>query len=109
MPTWFDSPSDIGSVLGIASIVLGALLWLIRNEIAKTRKEMKPNHGSSLRDQIDILVERQTDVVRDVRDIRAVVEAHNERLYSGLSKVHARLDDHIQDHLNNINRNKTDG
>lgn len=107
MPPWLDSPSDISAVVGTITVVLGALLWLIRNEIAKTRKEMQPNHGSSMRDQIDILVERQGDVVRDVRDIRAVVEAHNDRLYSGLAKVHARLDEHILDHLHNSTN--TDG
>jgi hypothetical protein len=61
-----------GALIGIATAILGGLLWLIRAQVAMLR-EFKPNGGQSARDQWN-----RTEA--DVREIRR------------------RLDDHIDNH-----------
>jgi hypothetical protein len=61
-----------GALIGIATAILGGLLWLIRAQVAMLR-EFKPNGGASARDQWN-----RTEA--DVREIRR------------------RLDDHIDNH-----------
>lgn len=73
VPDWFDTPAEIAVIVGLLSVVLGALSWLIKAQIAMQR-EFKPNGGSSTRDQLN-------RIEGDVRDLRK------------------RLDDHIQYHL----------
>ena len=51
--SWFDSPAEILSILGIASVILGALFWIIDSRLAKVQREFKPNGGTSLRDQLN--------------------------------------------------------
>lgn len=57
---------DLLPILVIASMVLGALLWIIRAQLSMER-QFKPNHGNSLRDSIDRL-ERNDDYLRDRLD-----------------------------------------
>ena len=40
------------TVVGIAAVILGALLWLIRAQVSMM-KEFRPNGGSSMRDQLN--------------------------------------------------------
>lgn len=40
------------TVVGIAAVILGALLWLIRAQVSMMR-EFRPNGGSSMRDQLN--------------------------------------------------------
>lgn len=61
-----------GALIGIATAILGGLLWLIRAQVSMLR-EFKPNGGQSARDQWN-----RTEA--DVREIRR------------------RLDDHIDNH-----------
>ncbi len=60
------------ALIGIATAILGGLLWLIRAQVSMLR-EFKPNGGQSARDQWN-----RTEA--DVREIRR------------------RLDDHIDNH-----------
>jgi hypothetical protein len=60
------------ALVGIATAILGGLLWLIRAQVSML-KEFKPNGGASARDQWN-----RTEA--DVREIRR------------------RLDDHIDNH-----------
>ena len=51
--SWFDSPGEILSILGIASVILGALFWIIDSRLNKVLKEFRPNGGTSVRDQLN--------------------------------------------------------
>ena len=89
-PEWLDSPSEAVTVLALLGSVLAALTWLIRAQIAQ-EKELKPNHGSSLRDAIDRIERNQAqfhaEMRQDMRDVRANIGA-----------VHERVDTHLNDH-----------
>ena len=51
MSDWTDSPGDWLALLSIMVLLLSALGWYIRSELAKTRSEFKVNGGSSAKDQ----------------------------------------------------------
>jgi hypothetical protein len=57
---------DLVPVFVIASMVLGALVWIIRAQLSIDR-QFKPNGGHSLRDSIDRL-ERNDNYLRDRLD-----------------------------------------
>lgn len=98
MPEWIDSPAEALTILSIAGVLLAALLWLIKAQIAQM-KELKPNHGSSMRDAIDRMEAALREIKSDVRDLRQSDKEQSERLYSSIGKVHGRLDEHIHDHI----------
>ena len=76
MPVWFDGPGDWLAVLTMFSIVLAGLLWIIRAEVRRTRDEFRPNGGGSLRDQVDLIVHRQGEVLADVAYLRQRLDQH---------------------------------
>lgn len=61
-----DEVSDLIPIFVIASMVLGALVWIIRAQLSMER-QFKPNGGHSLRDSIDRL-ERNDNYLRDRLD-----------------------------------------
>lgn len=69
----------------VAALALGKRLLLgqVHKDLDDVRKELKPNGGASVRDAIDRIAEKQTEIQRDVREVRQ------------------RLDDHITWHLEN--------
>lgn len=66
MPDWIDSPAEFLTVLTITSMVLAALIWLIRAVYAISH-ETRPNSGLSMRDAVD-RIERQVDKLNDKLD-----------------------------------------
>lgn len=98
MPEWVDSPPEVLTLLSILVLVLSGLTWLIRAQVRQMR-EMKPNHGSSLRDAIDRIEKGQENIQKDVRDLRVQHNEMNERIFNSVGKVHGRLDEHIHDHM----------
>lgn len=74
MPKWIDTPGKLLTALTIASVVLGALFFIIDARVSKVTREFKPNGGSSLRDAID-RIERKQD------------------------RIESKIDDHVTWHL----------
>jgi len=75
----------IGLALTALPIVAAILLYIVRAEIVKATRPIQPdaNGGKSLPDVAAntlLIVERQTDIIRDLREMRQ------------------RLDDHIDSH-----------
>jgi hypothetical protein len=73
-----------GAVLAIVAVVVLLKKWLLgdlRGDLDDVRGQLRRNGGTSLRDAIDRIEERQTDIATDVR------------------RVTERLDDHITYHL----------
>jgi hypothetical protein len=75
MGEWLDTPGEVLAVLSIVAIISGALLFLIKSQVALTR-QAQPNGGSSLRDAFDRLEASVGDIHADVREIRATQQAH---------------------------------
>lgn len=49
----FDSPSEWAAILSIAALVFAGLFFVIDARVRRILAELKPNHGSSVRDAID--------------------------------------------------------
>jgi len=61
-----NNAGDLLPILAVGSMVLGALIWIIRAQLSMER-QFKPNGGHSLRDSIDRL-ERNDNYLRDRLD-----------------------------------------
>lgn len=75
MGEWLDTPGEVLAVLSCTALIVGALLFLIKSQVALTR-QTQPNGGSSLRDAFDRLQESVNGIHTDVREIRANQQAH---------------------------------
>ena len=98
MPEWIDSPAEVLTLLSILGVVLAGLVWMIRAQIAQM-KELKPNHGSSMRDAVDRIEIALQEIRVDIRDLRKADKEQAERLFNSVGKVHGRMDEHIHDHM----------
>jgi hypothetical protein len=65
-------------------------------------KEVVTNGGSSLRDAVDRIEINQREIKEDVREVRATLAEHNNRLFNGLGRIDGRVDDHVRDHLDGV-------
>lgn len=90
--------NDLAPFVAVSVALLGGLIWIIKAQIAMT-KQFTPNGGSSLRDSIDRLERTLTETRADVKELRAKDDEQSERLISSIGRVHARLDEHMRDHL----------
>lgn len=57
MPDWIDTPGEFLTVLTITSLILTALIWLIRAVYA-INHEVRPNSGLSMRDAVNRIEEK---------------------------------------------------
>ena len=55
--------------LAIVTALLGGLLWIIKTQVAAMRRDMQPNGGSSIKDQLN-------RIENDVREVRNKVDDH---------------------------------
>jgi len=53
MPEWIDTPPELLTILTIIGVTMAALFFIIDSRVRKTLEELRPNHGSSLRDAVD--------------------------------------------------------
>jgi outer membrane murein-binding lipoprotein Lpp len=90
--------TDPLAFVGLAVALLAGLSWIIKAQISMS-KQFTPNGGSSLRDAINRLEKDAQDMRSDVRELRNRAEESNERIINSVGKVHARLDEHVRDHL----------
>lgn len=98
MGEWTDTPGDWLAILSIMSIILAALVWLIR-AVTLQGKQFRPNGGNSLRDTVNDIRTDQRSSRDEISDLRTMLFEQNERVNTSMSKVHARIDDHLRDHL----------
>lgn len=73
-----------GAVLAIVAVIVLLKRWLLadlKSDIDDVRGQLRRNGGTSLRDAVDRIEQRQADIAADVR------------------RVTERLDDHITFHL----------
>ena len=106
MPDWLNEPGEWSALVAIFAAVMGALLWLIRKEIQTTKHEFRPNHGNSMRDVVNRIESNQQTMLSEIGEIRTHQYEQQERLFNSVGKVHARIDEHIRDHLNDDKEKK---
>lgn len=65
--------SEITALVSVAVTVitalLGGLLWVVKSQVSSMQKDLKPNGGSSIKDQLN-------RIEVDVRDVRGKVDDH---------------------------------
>lgn len=89
---------------GLTALALGGLLWLINTRIKAISHETSPNSGSSMKDVVGQIYSEVRNVRAEQAEWRTEQNRHNDRLYDSVARVHKRLDDHISDHLNGVDR-----
>jgi hypothetical protein len=90
--------TDPLAFVGLAVALLAGLSWIIRAQIAMA-KQFTPNGGSSLRDAVNRLEKDAQEARAEMKELRHRAEESNERIIASVGKVHARLDEHVRDHL----------
>ena len=91
-------PTDPLAFVGLAVALLAGLLWIIKAQISMS-KQFTPNGGSSLRDAINRLEQDAQEMRVDMKELRRRAAESDERIINSVGKVHARLDEHVRDHL----------
>jgi hypothetical protein len=91
--------TDPLAFVGLAVALLAGLSWIIRAQIAMA-KQFTPNGGSSLRDAVNRLEKDAQEMRSEMKELRHRAEESDERIINSVGKVHARLDEHVRDHLN---------
>jgi hypothetical protein len=91
--------TDPLAFVGLAVALLAGLSWIIRAQISMS-KQFTPNGGSSLRDAVNRLEKDAQEMRQDIREMRQHEDERAERIINSVGKVHARLDEHVRDHLN---------
>lgn len=77
--------SIISSIVGVGVVVLGGARWILKKyiqEVTETLKELKPNSGTSIKDQVTRLEKRmdEADILR--RELNKKVEKIYDHLLS---------------------------
>jgi len=91
--------TDPLAFVGLAVALLAGLSWIIRAQISMS-KQFTPNGGSSLRDAVNRLEKDAQEMRQDIKEMRTHEDERAERIINSVGKVHARLDEHVRDHLN---------
>ena len=91
--------TDPLAFVGLAVALLAGLSWIIRAQISMS-KQFTPNGGTSLRDAVNRLEKDAQEMRVEMKELRHHAAESDERIISSVAKVHARLDEHVRDHLN---------
>ena len=79
-----DWAGFILTTLSIVTLIAGGVKWLVKHYFDEIKSELKPNSGSSLKDQVTRLEERSNEADQMRRDMNAK-----------LDKMYMVLIDHI--------------
>ncbi len=79
-----DWAGFILTTLSIVTLIAGGVKWLVKHYFDEIKSELKPNSGSSLKDQVTRLEERSNEADQMRRDMN-----------SKLDKMYVILLDHI--------------
>ena len=90
--------TDPLAFVGLAVALLAGLSWIIRAQISMS-KQFTPNGGASLRDAINRLERDAQETRAEMKELRHHAAESDERIINSVGKVHARLDEHVRDHL----------
>ena len=91
--------SDLYILFGIFTVLVGALLAYLTLKIKTVVHETSPNSGGSMKDKVNLTYELLLKVENHQSEWRLEQTRHNDRLYEADKRIHARLDEHIHDHI----------
>ena len=69
-----DWAAFILTILSIVTLLAGAVKWLVKHYFDEIKAELKPNSGSSLKDQVTRLEERSNEADQMRRDMNAKLD-----------------------------------
>lgn len=64
------------AVVAVITLLRKWILGRLTADIESIQKELRPNGGSSVRDAIDRIAEKQMEIQTDVREVRTRVDDH---------------------------------
>lgn len=64
------------AVVAVITLLRKWILGRLIADIESIQKELRPNGGSSVRDAIDRIAEKQSEIQIDVREVRTRVDDH---------------------------------
>jgi len=84
--------------VAVSATLLAGLSWIIKAQISMS-KQFTPNGGASLRDAVNRLERDAQEMRAEMKELRHHAAESDERIITSVGKVHARLDEHVRDHL----------
>lgn len=90
--------TDPLAFVGLAVALLAGLSWIIKAQISMS-KQFTPNGGASLRDAVNRLERDAQEMRVEMKELRHHAAESDERIINSVGKVHARLDEHVRDHM----------
>lgn len=84
----FDPTAFTSLLIGLASLITTAALgvrWLTRHYFDEIKKELKPNHGSSLKDQVNRLEAEMKDAQEQRKETNRKIDHMYEVLLDYIS------------------------
>jgi hypothetical protein len=82
-----DTAALIVSILTIVAFVVGSIKWLTKHYFDEIRSEMRPNSGSSLKDQVTRLEVRMTEANELRKDMDKKIDKMFDTLLTHISKT----------------------
>ena len=92
------SAEDYLPFVAVSATLLAGLSWIIKAQISMS-KQFTPNGGASLRDAINRLERDAQEMRVEMKELRHHAAESDERIINSVGKVHARIDEHVRDHL----------
>jgi len=77
----------IVSVCTIVAFAAGSIKWLTKHYFEEIRSELKPNGGSSLKDQINRLEKKSEDAEEDRKELHRKIDKMFDVLLDHISKT----------------------
>jgi chaperonin cofactor prefoldin len=77
----------IVSICTIVAFASGSIKWLTKHYFDEIRSELKPNGGSSLKDQINRLERKSEDAEEDRKELHRKIDKMFEVLLDHISKT----------------------
>jgi hypothetical protein len=82
-----ETAALIVSILTIVAFVVGSIKWLTKHYFDEIRSEMRPNSGSSLKDQVTRLEVRMTEANELRKDMDQKIDKMFDTLLTHISKT----------------------
>ena len=86
MPTT-DIAALIVSIFTIVAFVVGSIKWLTKHYFDEIRSEIRPNSGTSLKDQVTRLETRMTEANEMRKEMDAKIDKMFDTLLTHISKT----------------------
>jgi predicted nucleic acid-binding Zn-ribbon protein len=101
---WFEWVPIVLGIIGITTAILAAIRFFIKYHVKESmediRHELKPNGGSSMKDQITRLEEKQGNLEKKVDANQEKVEQKIDKIYDTLLSYVTKRNQEIEEKKN---------